>query len=142
MTRAALTLVATVAIACGGKPAPATPPPSHQASVAPAVDDQLAGELADALLEVLATMVQISHEPDCATMGRQLGALFDGSRALVDQVEALGADPDANRRLTTAMDARAAAVAPLIDAMGPGLVRCRAQPEVTDAMGRMPTFGM
>ncbi|MBK9036780.1 MAG: hypothetical protein IPL61_36945 [Myxococcales bacterium] len=132
--------------ACGGSaPAPAAPsstPPEAEAEPAPAVDPQVAAEVADAFVEVLATMAQITTGPSCPAMGEELRGLFDRSAELFDHARALARDPEASKLLVAAMEARAAEVAPLIEAMGPGLVRCREDATVQDAMARMPTLNL
>lgn len=135
MTRAAIALI--VALGCGGRSAPATaPPPPAPAPLEPAA----AEALADSLVEVLAEMAQITASTDCQIMGTQLGALFDRAAPLVAEIRALDEDPESARRMKAAMDARAPRVGPLVEAMEPGLVRCRQDASVLDAMARMPTF--
>jgi hypothetical protein len=131
-----------VLAACGASQRPTAPPPEDAATPrpTPAIDDATAAEFADAFMDVLTTMVQISRTDDCPTMGAQLRDLFERSQPLFDQTITLAADPDAAKRIATAMDARASKVSPLVDAMGPGLVRCREDPTVQDAMARMPTL--
>jgi len=140
--KAQLLAVAVLALAaCGGSSSsPRTPQATPAPEPAPAVTDEVAAEVADAFVEVLATMVAISREPACPQMGAGLSALFDRSQELFEQSAALAADPEAAKLLVAAMDARAAEVAPLIEAMGPGLVRCREDASVVEAMGRMPTM--
>jgi hypothetical protein len=137
----ALLVIALALAACGGSSSsPRTPPATPDPEPGPAVTDEVAAEVADAFVEVLATMVAISREPACPQMGAGLSALFDRSQELFEQSAALAADPEAAKLLVAAMDARAAEVAPLIEAMGPGLVRCREDASVVEAMGRMPTM--
>jgi hypothetical protein len=139
-TRALLLLM----VACGGgsKP-PTTPPPAEPApEPAPTVDAAGAAEVADAFVEVLATMVQISQGYDCKAMGTSLGQLFDRSQPLFDQALTLAHDAGSSKLLVAAMNARAAEVDPLVEAMGPGLVRCKDEPSVVDAMERMPTLNL
>lgn len=137
--RAVLAALVVLA-ACGGSSSSRAPAAQPEPERTPAVTDEVAAEVADAFVEVLATMVAISREPACPQMGAGLGALFDRSRELFEQANALAADPEAAKLLVAAMDARAAEVAPLIDAMGAGLVRCREDASVVEAMGRMPTM--
>lgn len=139
MIRAALALALAVA-ACGGSSSSRAPAAQPEPERVPAVTDEVAAEVADAFVEVLATMVAISREPECPRMGAGLAALFDRSRELFDQASGLAADPEAAKLLVAAMDARAAEVAPLIEAMGAGLVRCREDASVVEAMARMPTM--
>ncbi len=129
--------------ACGGaQPAP-TPPANPPADdPAPAVDEAGAAEVADAFVEVLATMVQISQGDDCKAMGTSLQTLFARSQPLFDQALTLAHDPASSKLLVAAMNARAAEVDPLVEAMGPGLVRCKDEPAVVDAMERMPTLNL
>ena len=141
VARGALTMAiaASLAAGCGGsaKPAPATP--DNRDQPAP-IDAAYAEQLADALIEVLGTMAQISLATDCQQMGTQLGALFDRSEPLIAQTRQLDDDPESARLVRAAMDARAEQVAPLVEAMGPGLVRCRQDASVVAAMARMPTL--
>lgn len=142
-THRLLLLIALLA-ACG--PSSKSPPPASPATPAPApapaVDEAGAAEVADAFIEVLATMVQISQGDDCKAMGTSLGQLFDRSQPLFDQALTLAHDPESSKLLVTAMNARAAEVEPLVRAMGPGLVRCKDEPSVVDAMERMPTLNL
>lgn len=130
--------------ACGGgtaaKPAPHQPAPEPEP--APTVDAAGAAEVADAFVEVLAMMVQISGGYDCKAMGTSLGQLFDRSQPLFDQTLKLAHDPASSKLLVAAMNARSAEVDPLVEAMGPGLVRCRDEASVVDAMERMPTLNL
>ncbi len=134
-------LVVVLVAACGGAgkappPAEPTPPP------APVLDEAGAAEVAAAFVGVLAAMVEISRGDDCKQMGTQLGALFDRSQPRFDQALTLAHDPGAAKLLVAAMNARAAEVDPLVEAMGPGLVRCKDEPAVQDAMERMPTLNL
>lgn len=143
MTHAPLLLLIAALAACGGgqAPPPASPPPPAS-EPAPTVDAAGAAEVADAFVEVLATMVQISQGYDCKAMGTSLGQLFDRSQPLFDQALTLAHDPESSKLLVAAMNARAAEVEPLVEAMGPGLVRCKDEPSVVDAMERMPTLNL
>lgn len=143
MTRVPLLLMIAALAACGGgqAPPPASPTPPAPAPP-PAMDEAGAAEVADAFVEVLATMVQISQGDDCKAMGTSLGQLFDRSQPLFDQALTLAHDPASSKLLVAAMNARAAEVEPLVEAMGPGLVRCKDEPSVVDAMERMPTLNL
>ncbi|MBL8624596.1 MAG: hypothetical protein JNK64_25025 [Myxococcales bacterium] len=144
MTNAPRLLLIGALAACGGggkAPPPASPTPPAPAPT-PAVDEAGAAEVADAFVEVLATMVQISQGYDCKAMGTSLGQLFDRSQPLFDQTLTLAHDPESSKLLVAAMNARAAEVDPLVEAMGPGLVRCKDEPSVMDAMERMPTLNL
>jgi hypothetical protein len=136
-------MLALVATACATSPrSPA--PPEHRDNTAdaapPAVDRKLLADVAAGLEEVLAAMAQITAGDDCPAMGAQLRELFDRSRPLFDLARTQGDNPDAAAVLTEEMNARAARVRPLVDAIGPGLERCRAEPSVVDAIRQMPTF--
>ena len=76
-------------VACGGgsKPPTTAPPAQPAPEPTPTVDEAGAAEVADAFVEVLATMVQISQGDDCKAMGTSLGQLFDRSQPLFDQAE-------------------------------------------------------
>lgn len=143
MTRVPLLLMIAALAACGGgqAPPPASPTPPAPAPP-PAMDEAGAAEVADAFVEVLATMVQISRGDDCKAMGTSLGQLFDRSQPLFDQALTLAHDPESSKLLVAAMNARSAEVEPLVEAMGPGLVRCKDEPAVVDAMERMPTLNL
>ncbi|MBP6843099.1 MAG: hypothetical protein KA201_05120, partial [Kofleriaceae bacterium] len=131
-------------VACGGgsKPPTTAPPAQPAPEPTPTVDEAGAAEVADAFVEVLATMVQISQGDDCKAMGTSLGQLFDRSQPLFDQALTLAHDPASSKLLVAAMNARSAEVDPLVEAMGPGLVRCKDEPSVVDAMERMPTLNL
>jgi hypothetical protein len=144
--RSELVLIVVLA-ACGGggsKPAPqapSSPPPEEKT-----VDPVLLRDLADGLLEVLATMATITEakaedgKVDCPAMAIQLTRLFEQSTELFELARVQGADPDAGPLLTAEMDQRAAAVQPLVDRIKLGLARCQMDPDVAAAMERMPTF--
>lgn len=144
MTHVARLLMIAALAACGGgsKPATTAPPAPLAPEPAPGVDEAGAAEVADAFVEVLATMVQISQGYDCKAMGTSLGQLFDRSQPLFDQALTLAHDPESSKLLVAAMNARSAEVGPLVEAMGPGLVRCKDEPSVVDAMERMPTLNL
>lgn len=131
--------VLVAALGCGRSTPPAQPPSPPPAEPAP-LDEAGAAALADELVAVLSDMATITGLADCQAMGTQLGALFDRSAPVFVRARALDDDPESARRVKAAMDARAPAVAPLVDAMGPGLVRCRDDASVMAAMERMPTL--
>jgi hypothetical protein len=140
-------LIATVVIvaACGGKARPASTAPAAETPAAepaaPVVDRALLGEIADGLVDVLATMASITEgATDCAGMAAQLGALFDKSAPLFELARAQGADAAAAPVLTAEMDARADRVQPLVDRISAGLARCQMDPAVGKVIERMPTF--
>lgn len=138
----AMAMVAALA-ACGGGRAPARPaePPPVDAGADAGPDVALLTEIADGLAETLATMAKITTDaPDCPTMARDLGRLFDQAGSLFAMAEAQADDPAAAKLLTAAMDARAAEVKPLVDRIVAGLARCQHDPDVAEAMARMPTF--
>lgn len=143
MPRAAA-ILCILTVACGGGSKPATTPPPAEPAAEPTatVDAAGAAEVADAFVEVLATMVQISRGDDCKAMGTSLDQLFDRSQPLFDHALTLAHDPASSKLLVAAMNARAAEVEPLVEAMGPGLVRCKGEPSVVDAMERMPTLNL
>lgn len=144
------TLIAVVALAaCGGgnkKPAPQEPAPATTAPAENQVDPVLLRDIADGLLEVLATMATITEakagdgKVDCPSMAIQLTKLFEQSAELFDLARVQGAHPEAGPILTAEMDKRAAAVEPLVDRIKRGLARCQMDPDVAAAMERMPTF--
>lgn len=140
----ALVMLVTAACGGGGRTAPPTTPTpaDREPEPPPAVDEAGAAEVADAFVEVLATMVQISQGDDCKAMGTSLGQLFDRSQPLFDQALTLAHEPESSKLLVAAMNARAAEVEPMVRAMGPGLVRCKDEPSVVDAMERMPTLNL
>lgn len=142
MRAPALVMLVTAACGGGGRTAPPVAPAPEEPEPAPAVDEAGAAEVADAFVEVLATMVQISQGDDCKAMGTSLEQLFDRSQPLFDQALTLAHDPESSKLLVAAMNARAAEVDPLVEAMGPGLVRCKDEPSVVDAMERMPTLNL
>lgn len=142
MKTLALGTIALLAACGGGKAPPPASPAAPAPEPPPAVDEAGAAEVADAFVEVLATMVQISQGYDCKAMGTSLEQLFDRSQPLFDQALTLAHDPESSKLLVAAMNARAAEVDPLVEAMGPGLVRCKDEPSVVDAMERMPTLNL
>lgn len=141
-------LIATIALgvvaACGGGRGARTPPGASSAPAEPdaaVVDRAMLAELAAGLEEVLATMADITVQAaDCPEMARQLAGLFDKSAPLFDLVRAQGADPAASPVLAAELDARAAAVQPLVERIGQGLARCQLDPDVARVMERMPTL--
>ena len=140
----AIALAAMLAVACGGSQRPADPPAHRDNSAserdAPAIDRALLAEVASGLEEVLAAMAQISGGADCVAMGAELQQLFARSRPLFDLARTQGEQPEAAAVLTAEMDARAQRVQPLVETIGAGLARCRAEPSVVDAIQQMPTF--
>ena len=143
MRIAAVSIVRVVlfAAACGGgsRPAPAAPAPTEEPAAAPAVDRVLLAEIADGLVEMLATMAVITEgAADCPTMATQLGGLFDKSAPLFDLARGQDANPEAKPILTAEMDGRATQVQPLVDRISAGLARCQLDAEVAKAIERMP----
>lgn len=148
MTRAPATRLAMMAalaagaIACGGKHGesaarPAPPPPPD----APAIDRASLAEIAAGLEDVLGTMAAIADSTaDCDVVAHQLETLFDKSAPLFELAREQGADPDAGPALAAELDARAAAVGPLVERIKTGLARCSHDPAVIKAMERMPTL--
>jgi hypothetical protein len=122
--------------------APATPPSHTPEPAPPGIDAGMAADLTDAFIETLATMAQITREPDCARMGSQLAVLFEHSRDLFAQANRHRDDPASIKILADAMNARADQIPPLEAAIGPGLTRCRNSTEVIEAMANMPTFDL
>jgi hypothetical protein len=136
-------LIVVVVVACGGssKPAPAGPATTAEPATAPAVDRALLAEIADGLVEMLATMAVITEgAADCPAMATQLGALFDKSAPLFDLARSQDANPEAKPVLTAEMDGRATQVQPLVDRISAGLARCQMDADVAKAIERMPTF--
>lgn len=144
MRRALAALAVLIVVAAcggGGGARPAAPSAKSDDPGAPApVDPALLAEIAAGLEEVLAAMAQIAGNPDCAAMGVELGQLFDRSQPLFDLARTQGEHPEAAKLLTAEMDARSKRVATLVDAIGPGLARCKGDAGVVAAMSRMPTF--
>ena len=138
------TVVLFTIVACGGGGARPAPPASAAAVAdagAPPLDRAALAEIADGLQEVLATMAAIVEQaPDCGAMAHQLGELFDRSEPLFGIAKTQGADPVAGPVLTQEMDARAAAVAPVVERISDGLARCRGDESVVEVMKRMPTL--
>ena len=137
------TVVLFTIAACGGGGGarPAAPAPAAADAGAPPLDRAALAEIADGLQEVLATMAAIVEQaPDCGAMAHQLGELFDRSEPLFGIAKTQGADPVAGPVLTQEMDARAAAVAPVVERISDGLARCRGDESVVEVMKRMPTL--
>jgi hypothetical protein len=135
-------LLSLLLIACGGTQHDKTPPPAPDATPRLVMDEPTARETAAGLLEVLATMADITEQRagDCPTMAAELGTLFDQSAPLFEIVEAAKLDADASRLLGEAMKEHELAVPPLVDRIGKGLDTCRGDPEVGEVMQRMPVI--
>lgn len=136
-------VVLTIALAaCGGGRGQPSAPAAPPVDAGPATLDRAAlAELAASLAEVLGTMAAITDAtPDCPTLARQLGELFDRSQPLFELAKAQGDDPVAGPTLTAELDSRAGVVAPLVERISAGLARCRDDRGVMDAMERMPTL--
>ncbi len=141
----ALSVVALATLAsCGGGRSAATVPPPAAAAAADAgtsVDRELLRDIASGLQEVLATMAVITEgAPDCTAMATQLGTLFDDSAALFELAHTQGNDPQAGPALAAELDARSAAVQPVVDRISRGLGRCQLDAAVANVMERMPTL--
>ena len=133
-----LVLVAFVA-ACGGskpKPAPAAPPPKP--SYDPAELEQLADGLYD-LLDTMAVVVE-AHPDDCPGMAKELDQLFDKAAPIVTRTREVAKDPDASRALAADMKRHDAEAPGLVDRISKGLAPCAGDPDVRNAVDKMPVF--
>jgi hypothetical protein len=136
-------LIAIALAACGGgggkKQQVEKPTTEVEAEAAP--DPQMMAEIADGLVEVLATMAAIGESaPDCKAKAAQFDDLFEKSAPLFDLAKAQAAEDEAARMLEAEMDAREPQVAPLVARIGKGFERCKMDPDVERAIEKMPTF--
>jgi len=134
-------LIVILVAGCGHGARPASTPAPPADPGPPPVDRQLLADIAAGLEEVLATMAAIAGgDADCPTMAGQLDELFTRSQPVFDLARHHAADPTSGPVLTEELDARAGAVAPLVERISNGLVRCKDDPGVVHAMERMPTL--
>jgi predicted TIM-barrel fold metal-dependent hydrolase len=132
-------LIVALVAACGGskpRPAPAPPPPK------PSYDPAELAELADGLYDVLETMAVVveAHPSDCPGMAKELDQLFDKAAPIVTRAKEVANDRDASRALAAEMKRHDAQAPGLVDRISNGLAPCAGDPDVRNAIDKMPVF--
>ena len=127
-------------IACGS-PQHAAPPPDAAPSRM-VIDEKVAAQTAEGMIEMLQTMVAITkkHADDCDAMAADLEKVYAVAQPLFDVTAAAKGDPEATRLLKDAWNQREAEAGPLRDQLGDGLLVCKENANVVRAVRDMPTW--